>query len=470
MSAKSPHPVVAVIGGGITGLAAAHRIHELAPQAEVHLFEASGQIGGVLRTESIEGYLVEHSADMFTTAEDDAIELCRRMNYDQNLVFPNEDNRRALLVHNGKLTPMPTGLSLMLPTDIEALLTSPLLTAAGKERLLEEEKIPPRTSDEDESVAEFARRRFGNDVYTSIIQPMVGGIYTGDPEKLSMQSTMAKFLKLEQKFGSLTAAGRESASPDRQASGARYSLFRTPKLGMQDWVTQLANRLPARTISLDSPVEAIARDGEQWRLQCGKSWRAFDGVVVAVESPTASRLLQPIAPSASSAFAEMTASSTAIVVVGHDRSQFDHPLDAFGFIVPAAENRKILAASFASNKYPGRAPDEKILVRIFIGGELQAALLQHTDKELIAIARSEMQSLTGMQGESDFAKVVRWPNSMPQYNLGHQQRVAAIETEIGELAGLEVAGKTLTGVGLPACIRSAESAAARVVERLKDNN
>lgn len=462
---------VAIVGGGITGLAAAFRLEELSACA-IDLFEASGDIGGVLNTISRDGYLVEHSADMFTTAEPEALDLCRRLNYESELISPCEDHRRALLVHNGKLIPTPRGFSLMMPTDISAVIESGLLSEQGIRDLQNEINVPPRTSQNDESVAHFARRRFGEEIYAKYIQPMVGGIYTGDPEKLSMRATMAKFHTLEQKFGSLTAAGQQAAASDRQASGARYSLFRTPEQGMQHWMQTLAGELSRTTIRLNTQVNEIQQNAlnaaeSRWRLRVNDQWKNYDAVILATPANITGELVASIAPTASAELLAMEASSTAIVVIGHERAKISHPLDAFGFVVPACESRQILAASFASNKYPGRAPAGKVLIRVFVGGALQKELLNQTDEQLAELVRAELHDLLGMTGEGDFLQVLRWNDSMPQYNLGHLDRVAKIENDIARLPGLELAGKTFSGVGLPACIRSAEQAASRLLPPLQ---
>lgn len=456
---------VAIIGGGITGLAGAFRLEELTDVA-IDLFETSDQIGGVLKTTSRQGYLIEHSADMFTTAEPEGLELCKRMQYEDQLITPNTDNRRALLVHQGKLVATPRGFSLFMPTDMNAVVESGLLSEEGVRDLLNEANIPPQASPHDESVADFARRRFGDEIYTKYIQPMVGGIYTGDPEQLSMLATMAKFRKLEQQFGSLTAAGRQSATSDQQASGARYSLFRTPRLGMQHWIESLAAKLSRTKIYTSTFVKKIQQEDSRWNLKFGNEQRSYHAVLVTTPARATAHLLSTVATETAAALGDMQSSSTAIIILGHERAKIQHPLNAFGFVTPACENRKILAASFASNKYPGRAPEGKILIRVFVGGALQHELLKHSNNELIEIVRSELADLLGMTGESDFAEVIRWNDSMPQYNLGHFERVAKIKNEIATLGGLELAGKTFSGVGLPACIRSAESAANRIADFL----
>ena len=276
---------IAIVGGGITGLAAAHRLATLAPDVEIALFEASERVGGILQTERRDGYLIEHSADSFVTNVPWGLELCRELGIEGTLLPTEPTRRKAMVVHDGKLVPVPAGFQLLTPSPAEALLATPLLSDEGKRRVLAEESVALRvpaagvelgSADDDESLESFAVRRLGRECYDRIVQPLVGGIFTADPAKLSMRAALPRFLDLEAKFGSLTAArGRaagdeEGTSPaggalsatsaaevQDKSAGARYGLFVAPRDGMQTIVDALVAKLPTGVIRLNAPLDRI---------------------------------------------------------------------------------------------------------------------------------------------------------------------------------------------------------------------
>jgi len=478
---------VAVLGGGITGLAAAHRLRELDPTCDVTLFEASSRLGGVLKTVRRDGYLVEHSADNFITSVPWGLDLCRRLGFEHQLLSTNPGRRGALVVHRGRLEPVPAGFMLMAPSQIWPIVTTRILSPWGKLRLASECLVPRRTSDEDESLAAFARRRLGRETFERIVQPLVGGIYTADPEKLSLASTLPRFIEMERSHGSLiraALAGRgqqpngtaqPSGSPLQAGSrsGARYELFVAPRDGMSSLIQALADRLPSNCVQLNAPVQRIepAADG-QWSVQLGETrsgdavngrpWHG-DAVILATPAPVTARLVRGFDPALADELGQIEYAGTAIVCVAVAEAQIGRPLDSFGFVVPAVERRLILAGSFSSVKFVGRAPDGKVLLRVFIGGACQAELLQKSDEALQAIALDELRSLIQLQGQPQWMEVVRWPQAMPQYHVGHCQRVRQIVAAAARWPHLALAGNAYEGVGVPNCIHSGETAAAQVL-------
>ena len=535
-SNTSTAPRIAVIGGGISGLAAAHRITELAPHAELALFEASGRLGGILDTATIDGFLVERSADNFLTKLAAAVDLCRRLGIAEELLPTDEWRRRALVVRDGRLVPIPEGFYLMSPRKLGPLLASPILSLAGKLRLLAEPLVPRRkpspsgrhssepspsgrgqvaagdspwrgdgTSGQgegpDESVASFARRRLGREVFERLVQPLVAGMYTADPEKLSMAATMPDFLAHERELGSLlrrrrtgrfsdqstiVAPSTESppdAAPDpaNSASGARYALFAAPQGGMKTLIDALASRLPAGAIHLNAPVSNIERQADgQWRLSFETPAESsspkpsplrrppsFDALVVALPAHAAAKLLDSTDPTLGAELAAIEYAGCAVVSLGFARGQIAHPLNAFGLVVPHVENRRIVAASFASLKFPGRAPDDHVLIRVFIGGALQPELAELPDAELRQLALEELADLLGITGQPVMTDIARWPRAMPQYHVGHLDRVARIEQLAASHPGLALAGNAYHGVGIPQCITSGERAAERTAAVIK---
>lgn len=490
-------PRIAIIGGGISGLAAAHRLTELLPHAELALFEAADRLGGILDTARRDDFLIERSADSFQTKLPHAVDLCRRLGIADQLLPTDDARRRALVVCRGRLLPVPAGFYLMSPRRLGPILKSPILSLPGKLRLLLEPFIlrgPAARDGGDESVASFASRRLGRETFERLIQPLVAGIFTGDAARLSMAATMPEFVDYECHQGSLLRATLQRPTDHRRtghfsdqlnsddtvtksteaASGARYGLFAAPQNGMASLVTALARRLPPAAIHLNTPVTSIQKRADrQWQLDFGLASSnppsalrpppsAFQAVILATPTHAAAKLLATTDPALAAALAEIGYTSCAIVSLACRRTQIAHSLDSFGFVVPRVENRRIIAASFASQKFPGRAPADGVLIRVFLGGALQPDLADLPDDDLCHIAREELADLMQLTGEPLWADIARWPRSMPQYHVGHLDRVAHIERLTARHPSLALAGNAYHGVGIPQCIHSGEQAAQRI--------
>lgn len=468
---NSPPPTlqsVAVIGGGISGLAAAHRLTEIAPGLQVRLFEAGPKLGGVLETEYRDGFQIELGSDSFITNKPGAVELCERIGFADELVTTNDQFRKTLIVHQGQLRQLPQGFLLMAPSQLWSVLTTPILSLKGKLRLAWEFFLPPRKQTGEESIAQFARRRLGREAYDRIVQPLVGGIYTGDSEKLSLEATLPRFVRMEQECGGLIrGAWRETRHNrrERASSGARYSLFVTPRRGLASLVQAVAERLPPDCVSLNAPVSSLSREGDLWRVafDSDREPETFDAVILALPAGAASRITRELDAELSRRLAEIPYAGAAVISLGYEREQIKHPLDAFGFVVPEVENRRILAASFSSVKFPDRAPKDKVLLRAFVGGAKQPEMLELSDAEMEAVVQEELDALLGVRGLPLFCCVGRYLDKMPQYHLGHRQRVEAIESRAAALPGLQLAGNAYHGVGIPDCITSGEQAAQQLV-------
>ncbi len=461
---------ITIVGGGITGLSAAFFAQRAMPDAQITVLESSGLWGGVLQTESTEGYLIEHSADMFTTDPKSAIQICEHLGKTDELLQTIPIDDRAYVATDDTIHPVPRGLSLMLPSDLDSILATPLLSAAAKERFQAEEKIAPNDWIQDESLLSFATRRFGREVYETLIQPLVGGIYTADPEKLSMQATMARFVAMEKLHGSLIQAGRvaKGKAIQREASGARYGMFRAPKQGISELIRWIMESLPKVDFQINSNVESVAKVGAGWQITTGGSDSKpaqkleTEGLVLATSAKISGRLLHSVDRELAEDLAKIEAASSAVVILGIDREQLGQEFSGYGIIVPSVLNRDVIATSFGSNKFEGRAPDGKVLIRCFIGGALRRELVDLDDKQLIEMAIEELRLTVGFQGKPELNRVIRWRNCMPQYHMGHRDLVDGIEELTANHQGLELAGNSYRGVGIPACIESG----AKAVERL----
>jgi oxygen-dependent protoporphyrinogen oxidase len=481
---------IAVIGGGASGLAAAHRLIELSNEGparfDVTLFEASDTPGGVANTQRIGDYLVETGPDMFITNQPAAVNLCQRIGLSDELIPTETEHRGSLVLRKGKPVRVPEGFMLISPAKVWPILTSSIFSPLGKLRIGLEYFLPRRKAPTDETLAGFVRRRFGREAFDRLVQPLVGGIYTADPEKLSLQATLPRFLEMEREHRSLIIASRKQAASrdidaDNDGGGARYGLFTAPRDGMSVLFKRLAAVICEQAVlKFGDPVASISRNSSTRYTVTSQSGATdeFDGVVVAVPAFHSAHILESCVPdsnetSHTDSMGELTKlldeieySSAAVVVSGHRLVDIEHPLDAFGLVVPAIEGRKVLAISFTSRKFPGRAPEGRILLRTFVGGAMQPQMLDQSDVEIAKAVQAELKSILGVHGEPDFMEVCRHERSMPQYHLGHCERVARIRELISNMDGLELAGNAYSGVGIPDCVLSGESAAERLADQL----
>lgn len=472
---KTTRRRVAIVGGGLSGLSTAAKLHRLDDSVELALFESGPRVGGVIHTEQVGEFLIDHGADMFAKKPSAAMDFCLELGLEDQLIEPKPSGRGARIVRNGQLVPIPEGFVLMRATQLWPMLCTPLLSLHGKLRFLMERWIAPAKTDEDESVSSFVQRRMGQEVLDRIVAPLSAGIYTADVTKLSMQTTMQAIAGMEKKYGSLaraTAVRRRKGedSVERGSTGARYGQFRAFRGGMIELIKGIAQSLPDDSINLNSPVESIRSMGNQWIVTESGTDHKFDHVVVAVPPKAAVNLLKPTAPLASAELAKIESASAAIVVLGVSANDIKRPVNTFGFVVPLSEKRRILAGSFASHKFSDRSPEGHVLIRVFIGGAMQPELLEKSDEELVRIAQEELSDLIGLTGDPLVSRVVRWNDAMPQYHVGHGDRVRIIDEEIGRIPGLSFTSNALHGVGIAPVIKQADQVARKVVSSLRGSS
>lgn len=473
-------PRVAIVGGGIAGLAAAYRLHELAHERRVGLdlmvLEADQRLGGSITTERTDGFVIESGPDSFISEKPWALDLCQRLDLRSHLVGTRDEHRRTFIVHDGVLHPLPDGFLLLAPTQLWPLVTSRLFSWPGKLRMALDLVLPRGTPKPDESLGSFVTRRLGREALERVAQPLVGGIYTADPDTLSLAATMPRFLQLERERRSLIWAmasqGRRSqhqatkrAAPG-QESGARWSLFVSFDDGMQRLVDTIAARLPPGAIRLGSAVSAVTRapSAGAWHLALADGVGLdVDGVILATPAHQTARLVADLDPDLAATLGTIDYASSATVSLAYRREEVVHPLDGFGFVVPLIERRPIIACTFSSVKYPGRAPADHVLMRCFAGGALQASVADLDDAALEAAVRAELAELLGITAAPALVRVHRHRRAMPQYRVGHLDWVAAIDTRLGAHPGLAVAGSAYRGIGIPDCVHSGEMAAVAVM-------
>lgn len=456
-----------MVGGGVSGLAAAHRAVELARERrrplELTLLEGSDRLGGTIRTERRDGFLVECGPDSFLAEKPWALALCRRLGVEDRLIRTDDRFRRVFVAFRGRLHPLPDGFQLLAPTRLGPFLASTLFSWPGKLRMACD-LLLPRGGHPDESLGAFVRRRLGREALERVAQPLVAGIYTADPDELALDATMPRFLEMERRERSVILALWRAArrAPDLHAgtSGARWSLFVTFADGMEELIRRLAARLPPEAARLEQRVASVARDGGSWRVTCA-SGAVFtgDALILAPEAHQAARLLRSLDPGLAYLLEGIPHASAATVTLAYRRRDIGHSLDGFGFVVPQVEGRPILAATFSSVKYPGRAPDGHALLRVFMGGALNESALDADDAALVETARAQLAALLGVTGPPRFTRVVRHPRAMPQYHVGHTVRAEAIARAVERLPALRLAGGAYRGVGIADCVRSGEEAA-----------
>jgi oxygen-dependent protoporphyrinogen oxidase len=413
--------------------------------------------------------LIEQGADSFITSVPWGIDLCRRLGLADQLIGTNPQGRQAFVVRRGRLCPIPEGFMLMAPSRVWPIVATPLLSPLGKLRLASEYFIPRRHQDgSDESLASFVRRRLGREAFERLVQPLVAGIYTADPEKLSLAATLPRFQEMEREHGSLIRAarrqraGQAANSPSNgPSSGARYGLFITPREGLSSIVDAIKARLPEGIVRTQRPVEAIGRESDRWAVA---EQLEFDAVILATPATVSAQLVSGVDAQLGIELAGIEYAGAVVVSMAFDRRQIRHPLDGFGFVVPAIERRRILSASFSSVKFPGRAPADKVLIRTFVGGACQRELCDLPDNDIERFVSEELAELLGVSSRPIWTMIARWSNSMPQYHVGHLDRVARIEARVAAIPGLALAGNAYRGVGIPHAIHSGEQAAEAVLK------
>jgi len=463
---------VVIIGGGISGLSAAYKLlqEQSSQPINITLIEESMRLGGVLCTENEGDYVVEHGADSFITNKPWAKQLCLELGLENELVETSETNRRSLIAFKGHLFAVPDGFRLIAPTQFWPFVRSDLFSLAGKFRAGLELLTPPCDRRDDESVASFVKRHFGGELLERAAQPLVGGIYTGDVNQLSAQATLPVFVDLEAKYGSIIRGlKREEKEGSHAASGARYAIFNSLKNGVGALVEKLVKKLPSDRILLNSTVLSLQKDpSSKWTVRCadGKTIEA-DAVIVAIAASQAGLLLETVDSELAALLKTVENASSVVINFLFRRDDLAQDMKGFGFVVPSSEGRRMIAVSAISAKYENRAPEEMLMLRVFMGGNLDRGLSSMDEHELKRIALSEVNAYLKMRSDPIKSWFKRWPESMPQYKVGHKLLVSQIQEKLERYPELALAGNSYEGVGIPDCILSADKAVRKTLKSLQ---
>ena len=461
-------PEAIIIGGGITGLAAAYEFAKAGRPAI--LLEPRARLGGVIETETVEGCVVERGPDSFLAAKRAGLDLIHELGLDSEVIGSNDQARVTYLVRWGQLVPMPDGLLMMVPTKLMPLVRTPLLGWQTKLRMgLEYFRRPPRGPVGDRPVADFIRDHYGQETVDYLAEPLLSGVYGGSVERLSVRSVLGRFAELEGRYGSLTRgvlAARRRALLHRKTDGnSSGALFQTLKGGLGQLTGELERRIQGKIEIRRAAAEGVERSTEGYRVRAGGEAIETAAVILVTPAWQAGRLVRGVEENLARSLEGIEYSSSMTVAIGFRQSDCGALPAGFGFLVPARERQTMVACTFVGAKFPYRVPEGTVVLRCFAGGAEQEAVLDLDDGEILKRVLGELQELLGWTAVPLFTRIARWRRSMAQYTVGHELRLGFIHNRMKELPGLYLAGNAYDGIGVPDCIRSGREAAVRALEQ-----
>ena len=452
-------PNVVIIGGGISGLSTAYYLAKAGAPSTI--VESRPRLGGVIQTESVDGCTIEAGPDSFLAVKPAAMDLIRDLGLAADVIGSNDHLRVTFVRKNGRLVPLPDGLMMMVPTKILPLVTTSLLSLGTKLRMGLELFRAPKPKSSDQSVADFVREHYGREAVDYLAEPLLSGIYGGDPRQLSVTAVLPRFVELAAKYGSLTRGVLAMRAP--LAKGQQPSpLFRTLKGGLGQLIDAVKSSIERKTTVVAGRAEAIERLDTGFRVRIAGDWLAADHVVVACEAHNAAPLVASLDPRIGELLGAVPYSSSMTVALGYDAADFTRLPVGFGFLVPKKERRRLVACTWIGTKFPNRVPEGKVVARCFLGGMEDAGVLNESDEAVTAAVIEELRDIAGVTARPRFVRIFRWPKSMAQYTVGHPTRLAEIESRIAAIPGLHVAGNAYQGIGIPDCIRMGKAAAEQI--------
>jgi oxygen-dependent protoporphyrinogen oxidase len=460
---------VVIVGGGITGLSTAYFLQEKIKEAglsiDCTLIESDSRFGGKVVTDRVDGFVIEGGPDSFITQKPWALDLCNRLGLTDRLIQTNPVEKAIFILSKGRLCPIPEGFNLMVPGRVMPFLFSPLVSMSGKARMGFDLLIPRKETTGDESIASFVRRRLGQEAVDQFAEPILAGIYAGDAEKLSMKATFPQFAQLEREHGSLVWGMwmRRWDAAKKPPRKSEWSLFVSLREGLASLIEAVRARLDRVTLLSGRKVIGIRPTEVRFEVSLDGEKLLADAVVITTKTHTAADWIEGWDAALAKGLRENEYVSTATVSLGFRKSDVPHPLNGFGFVIPRREKQKIMATTWTSTKFPGRAPEGYVLIRSFLGGAHQEEVVGLDDSSLISIVREELRSILKIEAAPVVTRLFRWIKANPQYNVGHLDWVEAVEKEAAKHSGLFLAGAAYRGVGLPDCIHQGKETSEKIV-------
>ncbi len=469
---------IAIIGGGITGLTAAYELNKslnlLSETFEIKLFEKDSNLGGTFRTEKVDGFLIEGGPDSFELYKPAPLELARELGIEDQVVDANEEWHTTFLYINGKLQEIPKGLLGLVPQNLMSLAFCPYLSWKAKFRAAMEFFIPPVThSFTDLSIAEFYKKRFGNEVFENMAEALFGSIYACIPETISLKACWPRGIEMEKQYGGLLRGmlkRRRELKKVKNQSKKAASMFKSFKEGMYQLIDVLVKAIPEEIIALNKSVKTIRYDYENKKylivFENGETYEADVCIVATAPSYATAEIIRDLDEGIADMLLRIPFVSSATVSLAYKKSEFEHPLNGFGFLVPRKEKTRIKAASWSSTKFPGRAPEDGVLIRCFVGNAQEETIVYRSNEEILSAVLADLEKIMGVKAKPLFYRIYRWPNAMPQYTLGHSDRIKFIEEREKLYSGLCLVGNTYRGLGIGDCVNEGRRAAQKTLELL----
>jgi len=443
------HKVV-IVGGGISGLSAAYYLSKAGIRAT--LIEKAPQPGGVIQTTVQQGCVLEAGPDGFMAAKPWAMDLIREVGLADEIIGSNDHSRITYIVKHGKLVPLPEGLIMMVPTKIMPLAATSLFSWPAKIRMGMELLRRPKGPQPDRSVYDFLMDHYGRESIDYLAEPLLAGVYGGDPRQMSVNSVLGRFVEIEAKYGSLTRGVLAAPKPP-QTAGPKSFLW-TLKRGLGQLIEVLR---PSADI-LHATVETLERNAGGFRVRASGDWLQAEQVVLATPAGDGAPLLGTTNAELADLLAAIPYTSSITMSLGYRKDTFDHPIKGHGFLVPKLERKYLMGCTWVGNKFDYRVPGDMVVLRCFVGGNGLAL----SDDSLVEAARSELRGIMGLEAEPVFHSIARWPNAMAQYTVGHQKRAERMEAILETIPGLHVAGNAYRGIGIPDCVKMGKEAAQRI--------
>lgn len=445
--------MIAVIGGGISGLSAAWYLKQKGQPCT--LFEPHQHLGGVIQTSTWEGCVLEAGPDSFLAVKPEAAQLAREVGMESELISSNDDRRVTYIWKGGRMIPLPDGMMMMVPTKIGPVIRTPLLSWSTKIRMGFEYFHRAPKYPHERSVSEFIEEHYGSETVDYLAEPLLSGVYGGDPRALSVNAVLARFVDMETKYGSLTRGALEA----RKKSTGEAALFRTFRRGLGSLVDAVVEKLGDSMQVVRASVEAFERNGDAWRLKAGGEWFDAPKVILAAPAYAASELLRPLDEELGRLLSNIDYSSSMTIALVYKPGTATVNPSGFGFLVPKKERHTLMAGTWVQNKFPHRAPEGYSILRCFVGGSIAKEIFHEDDSSILRAVKRDVRALLGIDAEPAYQNVKRWRRSMAQYTLGHAARVSEIERRVSLLPNLAIAGNAYSGIGIPDCIRTGKVAA-----------